>query len=178
MDRLEKFIIENRSAFEEPGPPERVWHTLRGHLYGSRRVRFHWRQVLARAAVVVLLIGSGVAGGVWWSQHQQKAGIIASVAPEYAGLEQYLQKEVNRRMAQLVQYGHAAEVRHDIDELDRLYSELARELRNTPSGNREQVVRAMIENYQARIEILEQVLQKLEQLQTPDQNQNDDEITI
>jgi hypothetical protein len=46
--------------------------------------------------------------------------------------------------------------------------ELRGELANVPPGNREQVVRAMIDNYKAKAAILERVLERLEKAQHPD----------
>ena len=48
--------------------------------------------------------------------------------------------------------------------------ELRQELANVPPGNREQVVRAMIENYKAKASILERVLERLEESKPNQEN--------
>jgi hypothetical protein len=63
-----------------------------------------------------------------------------------------------------------AEVRADLEQLDKAMEELRLELANVPPGNREQVVRAMIENYQAKLIILKRVLERLDDTQNGGDN--------
>ena len=56
-----------------------------------------------------------------------------------------------------------------MQQIDLAMQELRAELTDVPPGNREQVVRAMIENYKAKTAILQRVLERLEPTKT-DQN--------
>ena len=58
----------------------------------------------------------------------------------------------------------------DIEQLDKIMDELRRELASVPEGNRQQVVRAMIENYKSKTAILQRVLEHLEENQNRGKN--------
>ena len=59
----------------------------------------------------------------------------------------------------------SADVNVDLQQLDNIMTELKNEMANVPPGNREQVVRAMIENYKAKTSILQRVLERMEPTQ-------------
>ena len=54
-------------------------------------------------------------------------------------------------------------------------AELQRELGSVPPGNREAVVRAMIETYEAKTNILKRVLERLQQMDSENKNNSKDE---
>lgn len=175
-DPLEHFIAENREAFDSEATPGTAWdeiiralpetprpamHVIKGHHTG-------WKQRLLRAAAAVALLATALAAGIWYGRSTAaNAMAMSQVSPEYAELEQYYQRHINGQKAQLVSLGGSqpAVVLADLEQLDRLMAELQKELADVPPGNREQVVRAMIDNYKAKTAILERVLQRLEQTQ-------------
>ena len=120
----------------------------------------------AAAAIALLIVGAGL--GLWYAgqQNTQNNGMtLGQVSVEYAELEHYYQRDIAAKQQQLVAYtGNNSDVELDLQQLDGVMHELQQELANVPPGNREQVVRAMIENYKAKAAILERVLDRL---QTP-----------
>lgn len=179
---LERFISGHREAFDSAQPSAALWSTIEQGLSGSavesapltsqrggksalRATPSSWRRSLLRVAASLALLISGVGIG-WWLGYgtAQDAMTMSQVSREYAALEQQYQQEIASKTAQLVSFGgQPADVTADLDQIDRVMQELQHELADVPPGNREQVVRAMIENYQVKAAILQRVLERLEQ---------------
>ncbi|MAT55109.1 MAG: hypothetical protein CMN32_11560 [Saprospirales bacterium] len=178
MDKLEKFIHENRQQFDSEVPDLSIWSNIQEKLDEKPAPRVRWIRRLRVAAAVLALLFAGGAMGVYWSSSQNNVTALADVSPEYAEMQQYYDQQIQSKLAQLASYNQADAVVTDIDELDEIYRELQEELKNTPAGNREQVVQAMIENYKAKIDILEQVLQKLQLLDSTSPKSAGNEVSI
>lgn len=164
MDKLEKFILDNRHHFDSEVPNLAIWSKILEKLDEKPAPRIIWIKYLRVAAAALVLLIAGGAMGAYWLQSQNKVVTLADVSPEYAEMQQYFDQQIQSKIKLLANYKQADSVKSDIQELDRMYQELLDELQNTPVGNREKVVQAMIENYQAKIDILEQVLEKLQLL--------------
>ena len=81
-------------------------------------------------------------------------------------------------MATLASYRQDGFVRADFQELDAIYEELKQELEKAPAGNEEQVIQAMINNYQTKIEILERVLEKVQSTGQTNLKTEENEVSI
>jgi hypothetical protein len=169
-DPLEDFIRSNRSDFDVALPGERVWAGLEealtpaGRVVAMPRTGGFGHGLLRLAAALALLI-TGMGLGLWWAGSGREAGMeMAEVSNEYAELEQFYQRDIASKQAQLARFtGHQPqEVNLDLQQLDAVMNELRQELADVPPGNREQVVRAMIDNYKTKAFILQRVLERLE----------------
>jgi hypothetical protein len=169
-DPLEAFIRQNREAFDDETPDLRVWSTISGNLEGSApKMRTLWVARLSRVAAVAALLIAAVSAGIWYGQNNpagtQEGMRLAEVSEEYAELERFYEGDIAVKQQKLVSYtGDQADsdVFADLEQMDNVMAELRTELANVPPGNREQVVRAMIENYKAKAAILQRVLERLE----------------
>lgn len=178
-DPLEQFIRLHRSDFDTKVPDLKIWGALETNLPVARqkakRMTFHWQKTLLRAAASVVLVAVGIGVGIWYAGSAAgRAGMaMGEVSAEYQELEQFYQRGITVQQQQLATFsGHQPqEVSADLAQMDAAMLELRSELANVPPGNREQVVRAMIENYKARMAILQRVLERLEPTKT---DQNDD----
>jgi hypothetical protein len=174
-DSLEGFIKSNRTAFDTHTPDLRVWASIEKAIpkTSAKVVRVHWRQTLVRIAAAVVLLIAGVNIGIWHAGNSEQNGMAMSdVSQEYAELERFYQRDISAKKEKLANFAsHQDEgVTEDLLQMDNMMHELREELAKVPPGNREQVVRAMIENYKAKAAILGRVLQHLEQ-QQPNQQQ-------
>lgn len=165
---LEQFICENRQALDTQVPDLRIWTEITGALPEKRTkiVRLQWRRQLVRIAAAIALLLTGLTAGIWYGKQYHDSGMaLAEVSPEYAEIEKYYKFDIQDKKSKLASYSvsQSADVLEDIDQLDRIMEELQRELANTTEGNRQQVVRAMIENYKTKAAILERVLLHLNQ---------------
>ena len=179
VDQLEQFVGKNRNAFDREVPNLKVWAAVDQALEAQRpsaRIRTIWRTFRAAASVVILLTLGGLIGMYAYKYtHVQELPTLAEIAPEYAELEQYYTAQVSNRMQELSRFDQGAAVKPDIQQLDDLYKELQLELDKAPKGSEEQIIQAMIRNYQIKLDILERVLEKI---QTTNPKTADNETSI
>ncbi|MDX2279692.1 MAG: hypothetical protein NW218_08890 [Saprospiraceae bacterium] len=179
LDPLESFILKNRTDLDTALPPEHVWDNLAGPLpvqqiQKAKIVAMGWQNRLLKAAASVAILVAGVGIGMWYSTHTATLSGMAmsDVSSEYAELEQYYQREIANKQVKLASFqGSQPEAVHDdLDQMDQIMTDLRKELADVPPANREQIVRAMIENYKAKSAILQKVLERLEASKTETNN--------
>ena len=167
IDPLERFILEHREALDSEVPDLKVWANISKETPAKAKIiGIGWQRSLLRAAASVALLLTGLGLGVWYARSSEPAAMAMSeVSNEYAELEHYFQGEIAGKQQKLATFtgSQPAEVHEDLEQLDNMMAELKLELAHVPEGNREQVVRAMIENYKAKAAILERVLERLEE---------------
>ena len=182
-DPLESFIHTHRESFDAETPDLRVWAAIEQQVpaQSAKTVPMHWSRNLLRAAAAVALLVTGIGIGVWYGQSNTSAQggmAMSDVSSEYAELEHYYQRDITakkEKLATLASYRDES-LDDDLLQMDQVMSELRQELANVPPGNREQIVRAMIENYKAKAAILERVLEHLEQQQPATTNSGNHEV--
>lgn len=166
-DPLERFIREHREALDSEVPDLKVWANIVKETPAKAKIiGIGWQRSLLRAAASVALLVTGLGLGIWYARSSEPdAMAMSDVSNEYAELEHYFQNDIAGKTQKLATFtgSQPAEVHEDLDQLDNMMAELKLELANVPEGNREQVVRAMIENYKAKAAILERVLERLEE---------------
>ncbi len=172
---LEGFIRANRDAFDTHSPDEQLWTAIEKSIGGktAKVVQVHWQRTLMRIAAAAVLLIAGVNIGIWYANSSGQPGMaLSDVSKEYAELEQYYQRDISAKKEKLASFAtyQDAGVTEDLLQMDNVMNELRNELAKVPPGNREKVVRAMIENYKAKAAILGRVLEHLEQ-QRPNQQQ-------
>ncbi|HFA49487.1 MAG TPA: hypothetical protein ENJ95_10785 [Bacteroidetes bacterium] len=178
MDNLEKFILENRAAFDSEVPSLKVWSNIDRKLDGRPKPRIVWmRRLRAVAAVAILLVIASVIG---FKMGASSAGAksLADISPEYEEMEQYFNQQIHEKLAQLASYKQDGFVKKDFQELDAVYEDLKKELQNVPEGSEEKVIEAMIGNYQTKINILEQVLEKVQTTGQTNLKTEENEVSI
>jgi len=164
MEKLEKYIVDNREAFDCAVPSLKVWAEIDKSLEQKSGKRVRMWKVLRVAAAAAILIVSGAVGGAYLNgnfDHNQ--GAIAQLAPEHADLEKFYTEQVEQKTKQLVSMKHVGykRVEEDLKKLDDSFVELMQEYQKLPHGTGEMVIQAMLENYQAKLDILERVLEKV-----------------
>jgi hypothetical protein len=171
MQNLEKFINENRDTFDSQVPDLRVWAAINEHLEQNTNqqtktakvlpMRNSWLPKLRIAASVALLLGIGIVIGTYAKADKIPVN-LATISPEHAELEQYYQKEIEKKQRLLVNVTNQKipDVQADLQEIDAIMYELRDALMNAPKGAQPQIVRNMIESYKNKIEILERVLEQ------------------
>jgi hypothetical protein len=178
-DNLEAFLEANRETLDSETPSLDVWGRIGSALPASnhapKRVVMSWKQSIGRIAASIALLLSGIGIGLWYAHQGEKAEAgmaMSEVSHEYAELEQYYQRDISVKQVRLSSFSGSqpAEVHADMEQMDNVMSDLRKELAQVPPGNREQVVRAMIENYKAKAAILQKVLDHLDESQTGTNN--------
>ena len=165
---LDSFIRQNRDSFDRELPNGQAWENIAGGLPKPKAIKVHigWQRSIMRIAASLALLVVGIGGGIWYERQGDLANKMAmsDISGEYKELEQFYQRGISVKQEKLATFtgSQAAEVSEDLEQLDEIMEQLQLELADVPPGNREQVVRAMINNYKAKTAILQRVLERLE----------------
>lgn len=184
---LEKFIHDNRDAFDDARPSLKLWAAIEKDLNEEKspsrplRIRRPWYQI---AATVLILLTVGGFGGAYLSQQAQQPTaqrLIDEVAPEFSEMEQYYNQRIQENYARLTSHTQEdPEIDADLQQLDQAMAELREDLANAPSGREEVIVQQLIDSYRLKLQILERILERIENLDnsitTPDNNSNETSI--
>lgn len=187
--RLENFVNENRQAFDDKIPKDFIWENIDAQLDNLKpekevvvskvkvvnlRQRFYRYGKVAAVGLILLIAGGFI--GSYWTVQQQKSMTLGSISEEYEELESFYSQKVNQQISELKQYSYDKSIVEDIEELDVAFKELEKELSNQGLDvDNELIVNEMIENYQAKIKILERVLDGLEKNKTPTEKKETNE---
>ena len=159
-DELEKYILENREAFDHQEPPEDAWKKIaqkRGiHSFSGPNFNQLWK-----AAAVVFFV---IAIGLWLERRSLVEPYVSEQAIELRQAEMYYEGIIEQKISlvnndQYLTQELGKTFAGDIYQLDSVYRKLKLTWEETPT---ERVRDAMIVNLQMRIELLNQQLQILE----------------
>lgn len=165
-DQFEKFIRDNRHAFDDKEPSERVWKGIYEQV-GSRRRSWGW---LWKAASLVLLLTTSYLAVELYSA---KSGVIASgpdkLTEEFHAVENFYFQKISEQKKLIYNLEEQKLVtdevlEQDLHKLDAMYEVLKEELRENPS---KKVVDALILNLLIRVDMLSKELQELEEYPEP-----------
>ncbi len=192
-NKLEKFVEDNREAFDELEPRSDLWLDISLKVLDKEEVsRPIWfRQTFWRyaAAVVILLsLGLGVFQLGRYTQRMESVvmepATLQQIAPELAQVEAYYNSLISEQQQQLndtdlknLNADMAGDFSRDLTSLDSAYVRLKRDLYK--GANKEQIVNAMIQNLQLRSEIISRQIETLSKIKTiKEDNRKDEKISI
>ena len=163
-DRLEQFIHENRAAFDDQEPGEKVWQGISRDLDADFPVRRLKRQLWYwKAAALLLLMTSGL---LLWSLLAHPISLesgLAKASKDFTEIEAFYFKQISEKRELI--YHHEdllgdVDFEHELQKLDAMYQVLKTDLDQRPS---KEVVDALILNLLVRIDILNKALERLEE---------------
>jgi hypothetical protein len=167
-DKFEKFITENREAFEFHDPDPKIWRRIEGNLRFKSKPG--WRLILQRVAVVAMIFAASY--GVNEMIHRYTHGepkahhvpVKSNTVPGLMEAEAYYTSLLNQKMDELKPVmancpALAEELNVDMSELDSVYTDLKKDLKDNMAN--QEVVEAIIENYRLKIRILEELLSEI-----------------
>ena len=153
-DQFEKFLIENRSSFDDAEPSDGVWDAIDERLE-TKKSNFH---IVWKVAAVLFLISTAVL--LVDRASSNTAG--PELSQEFVAAEDYYVTMINQRK-QLIKESltpeQELEFLVEINQLDAMYLELKKTYQSNASNER--VVDAMINNLQLRLDILNRQLEIL-----------------
>lgn len=181
-DKLEKFLAEHREEFDSESPPPMIWMNLDKELSTNRNDKTavvrdlkqtSIMRVMQVAAMFVVVMGVGLLIGM----QINKSGNTYNnpQLDEFVEAEKHYNKKIDNMLMTVKSAGMegAEDVEKDLKSLDAVYNELKEELLSGKGSNTDKVVNSMIYNYRTKIEILETLLNKKNQL-----NIEDDKVEI
>lgn len=164
---LEKFINENRSSFDELDAPAQLWNKISNEIKQKpKSFTLSSGMILRIAATAVFLIGIGYFAGKYGKSTAENSDLVA-LNPSYAKQVVQYSSFVNDKREAIENLKISSpelidQFQKDWIQLDQSYQTLKSELPNNP--NQEELVKAMIQNLQWQLEILNQQLEILEKL--------------
>jgi hypothetical protein len=155
-DPLLVFLQSHREAFDDKTPPPRVW----AHIERQLPPRYRRLRLLSALAAAVALLLIGGAAGVLFMQQADPSRILAASNPDFLEAEVFYQRTIRQKTAFVAARGADQAVLQDLSQLDSVMEELKKELAAAPKGREEEIIAALIRSYQAKIAILELVMER------------------
>ena len=167
MDKLEKFIIENRDDFNIHEPNPAVWDRIQKSTKKLKTKQLSLKTIIWRAAVVLAIVGSAYT--FWTVNRPPREPNIAKIykqIPQLGEAEAYYSSMAKNKMNEINNIlSDDPELKKDImdevNELDNMSEELLKDLSDNIAT--QEVVEAMVQNYRLKLEILEEILEKLQE---------------
>ena len=160
-NNFENYFHETNFDFQEP----ESGHFMRfeNKLKASKKSEKHSWKWLSVAASILLMIG------FWFGKIQQKSTIdLADISPKMEEIQGYFIAEINEKTKILEKnktFENKLIIKQTLGQLTKLeneYQQLLKELNK--QGNQKEIINFMLENYQLRLEILENMLKKITQI--------------
>lgn len=170
MKNLDKIIQENRLSFDSQEPGEDHFERFEQKLieYNKKQKTFTLGFVLKAAAVAILVVLSGL----WVYDNvgtKTPDGIaLSEISPEYGEVEMYYTHLVNQKYQEIDQFQFLDSTQkvmlvRELSEMDSIYENLKQDLTTNPNDQR--VINAMIQHYQLKVEVMNQILNQLQNAQ-------------
>lgn len=184
MDKLEKFIRENKADFDREVPGLKVWANINKELEKQKpggAKTYSIKRYLSLAAAVLALLTVGGFAGSYLSKKTIPTITLQQepqLPPEYQKLEDFYRQQYQQKVNLLANYQVDPNFENDLKQFEEVMETLKTELQNAPKGNEERIVSAIIQNYQSKIEILQRVLERIQTTNPKTTNSEKDEISI
>jgi septal ring factor EnvC (AmiA/AmiB activator) len=173
-NKLKKFIWDNRAAFDNEAPSEKVWANIETSFTEKKKQYFILTPLYkwSMAAAAILILASG-AYFIFIKKPVEQIVVaktepdINTLAPEYATQMNQFVKMIETRQEELKALAKEQPELYQqfttaINQLDSSYSTLKNQLSATP--NREMLLEAMIQNLQLQLNVLNQQLNIIHQI--------------
>ena len=174
MDQLEKFVRNHRAEFDSSNPDPGLWNAIEDRLPQKEAKRFSIWKLTSVAAVGLVLVLSGVIVGMSMNDDNVKS---TAEYMEFREAEQYYNMQLQQRVSALSEYNYDKTIDDDLNDLQEVYNELTTELEDGMEPNKNDIIQALIQNYQTRVDLLERVLERLEEGQKQFELSKEDEET-
>lgn len=162
---LEKFIRENRNAFDDKEPSEKTWSRINQGLRFSSPTLWNSVGVWRAAAVVFMALSIYLAV----PKNQQNVHQNDLALKEFSETESFYIKQISEKVELIGEFERNEGLNgftHDFQQLEAMYNVLKEEMKNRPSLK---VKDALVLNLLVRIDLLNQQLHKLDMEYKPAQ---------
>lgn len=170
-DKLHEFFSENNFDVHEPhsGHAERFQRKLNNP---GKVNKTSWKWLSVAASVVLLV-------GFWLGANQQPTQIdLADLSPKMEETQNYFVATIHHELKELEKYRNLdteviiEDALEELEKLEDSYKYFVNELNE--NGYEKRIVYEMINNYQQRLEILNNVIQQIEEIKNTNTIQKDE----
>jgi hypothetical protein len=175
-DNLEKYILGHREQFDDLEPDPALWDRIETRK--APVIRINWGGVAWKAAAVVAIFISSYFFHDYMASRKQDKGFIAGklddmespMVKELIEAEAYYTSQIDMRKQEVFKLtANSPDVQKEINtelvEMDKVFEELKHDLKD--NADNEEVIEAMIQNYRLKLDILEEMLNRLQQSHEP-----------
>jgi hypothetical protein len=168
MENLENKILRNRPEFDNSEPGDGHFDRFIQKLEQINQSRKFSIPYYIKVAVVLLLVSISsivVYEVVIHPRFERDKYTFGKLSPEYREVEDYFIRSINVKYNNLQNLDMEGKVQKEmilkeLKEMDEIYQSLSKELENDP--NNERLINAMIQHYQLKLEILNDLTNQLE----------------
>lgn len=179
-DELEKLILDNRESILDEEPLEGHFERFEARLQKASKPGrvIQLRPLLRIAAIVVFVLLAVNQARIYLTPEKKAELTLGSISPEYREVEFYYTNAIQMGMSQwnrLSKEGYVSEseqqmMKSEQQEFDHMYQKLQEDLKANP--NDERVINAMIEYYQARMNVINLIINKLQEVKQQKNNKS------
>ena len=179
-DELEKIIINNRNSIQDEEPMEGHFERFEAKLQKASKSSgiINFRPLLKIAAIVVFVLMAVNQARIYLVPEKEAELTLGSISPEYKEVEFYYTNAIEIGMGQweklnregLISQSEQLMMQEEQKEFDQMYQQLQKELQANPDDER--VINAMLEYYQARMNLINLIINKLEDVKQQKNNKS------
>jgi hypothetical protein len=178
MDRLEQLCKENRDQLDHAEPAAGHFDRFRRKLEDQPSGKRGWLTYLKAASITLLVILSTL----WMYENLinrsslQEGISLGEISPEYQQAEIYYTNMVQSKYREIDEMTFPEDslqkeiLKKELSDMDLIYENLRKELEDNPSNER--LIHAMIEHYELKLDVMNQILNQLNELKKLELNNN------
>ncbi len=168
-DNIEKLINDHLDELNQAEPPAGHFERFESRLKAEKKVKkINWSLVGKVAATVVFAFLAVNQARMWFTPKEKAPVTLASISPEYAEVEFFYTSSIQNGIEswqKLTDSGIISETENEImqqelKEFERRYEEIQNEFQANP--NDERVIHAMLTYYQAKLNVITMIVNKLQ----------------
>ncbi len=171
-DQLEDFIRQNRGAFDDREPSEKIWRGVESTLISAGKTPW-WNTVGLWRAAALLFMALSVYLLIPTGASVRESSLAMK---EFTDVEAFYIKEISSKVEMIDEFQRSEGLNgftQDFQQLEAMYMVLKEEMKNSPS---KEVKDALVLNLLVRIDLLNQQLQRLEKEYAPQEKKEDPSI--
>jgi len=171
-DKMEDFIRQNRNAFDDKEPSEKVWRNIGASLSFGKKSIFN-SVALWRAAAIIFFALSVY---LIIPKNEKSTRVAAVSAKEFNDVESFYTQQISNKVKLINDFQKNEGLNgftHDFQQLEAMYLVLKEQMNVSPS---DKVKDALVLNLLVRIDLLNQQLHSLEKETQPKSERTDTTI--
>ena len=171
-DKMEEFIRENRNAFDDKEPSEKVWRNIRASLSLDHKSLFT-SVALWRAAAIIFF---SLSVYLIIPKKESVIKVASFSSKEFIDVESFYTQQISNKVKLINDFQKNEGLNgftHDFQQLEAMYMVLKEQMNASPS---EKVKDALVLNLLVRIDLLNQQLYSLEREIKSKEEQKDTSI--
>ena len=159
-DRLEKFIVEHRDAFDDERPSLKVWADIERQLKKQSKMSDSRLWIWSVAASILLILGMFLGMLAYPKLYEYQQLQVFNQSEDFNGMEGYFNDEVEALFMQLKGDAQAKSIEDELSKIDNQIERLKIELIHSPKKSKEILFQAIIESFEAKVNLLETAIKR------------------